>query len=283
MRNGTTTCTTACTCSQPVKRPAIIATTRTIRWLGRALATGFAYQGEASEHRGGMLRGAASARLPLSKFISFLQNHDQIGNRAFGERLAHLAPPDALRAFAALVFLAPSPPMLFMGEEWAASTPFLFFCDFEPGLARAVTDGRRREFASFPHFADAAVRATIPDPVAAATFEASQLRWEERSAPQHAEVLAFTTSVLHARAEYVTPYIGGLLGTAATVERIGASGLALSWALADGSSLHVEANCSPGHLDGFAAYARGEVFFSTHGATFDDGRAPGWAVRWSRA
>jgi maltooligosyltrehalose trehalohydrolase len=249
--------------------------------LGRALATGFAYQGEASEHRGGKQRGSNSARFALSAFVNFLQNHDQIGNRAFGERLAQLAPPDAVRALTALVFLAPSPPLLFMGEEWAASTPFLFFCDFEPGLATLVTEGRRREFEAFPQFADPAVRATIPDPVAEGTFAASRLRWEERAEPQHADALAFTTAVLQARAAYIIPIAGGLRGVDATFERIGPGGVRLSWKLADGM-LHADANLASEACAGFAERLTGETFFTTHGETYPDGQAPAWAVRWSR-
>jgi maltooligosyltrehalose trehalohydrolase len=252
-----------------------------VGWLGRALATGFAYQGEASEHRGGKPRGLPSARFPLSAFVTFLQNHDQIGNRAFGERLAQLAELEALRAVAALVFLAPSPPMLFMGEEWAASTPFLFFCDFEPNLAKLVTEGRRREFEAFPQFADPAVRATIPDPAAATTFEASRLRWEERDAPQHAAALAFTTALLHARAHNVIPFVANVRGSDAVCERIGATGLTLRWKLADGM-LHADANLAPDPLDGFPERVTGESFYATHGEAYHAGRAPAWAVRWAR-
>jgi maltooligosyltrehalose trehalohydrolase len=249
--------------------------------LGRALAGGFAYQGAPSEHRGGKPRGLPSARFPLSAFVNFLQNHDQIGNRAFGERIAQLAPPDAVRALTALIFLAPSPPLLFMGEEWAASTPFLFFCDFEPALAKLVTAGRRREFEAFPQFADPAVRATIPDPAAESTFQASRLRWEERTWPQHAEALAFTTSVLQARAQHVIPAVAGVRGTDAVYERVGTYGLALRWTLPDGM-LHADANLCPDPMDGFTERLTGETFFATHGEAHRDGCAPGWAVRWSR-
>jgi malto-oligosyltrehalose trehalohydrolase len=250
-------------------------------WLGRALTTGFAYQGEASEHRGDKPRGLPSARFRLSAFVSFLQNHDQIGNRAFGERIAQLAAPEALRALTTLILLAPSPPLLFKGEEWAASTPFLFFCDFEPDLARLVTEGRRREFEAFPQFADASVRATIPDPAAVTTFETSRLRWEERSAPQHAAALAFTTAILHARAHHVVPFVADVRGTDAVCERIGASGLALRWKLADGT-LHADANLSGDALDGFPERLTGETFYTTHDPIYHGRRAPAWAVRWSR-
>jgi maltooligosyltrehalose trehalohydrolase len=252
-----------------------------VGWLGRALATGFAYQGEASAHRNGKPRGSPSARFLLTAFVSFLQNHDQIGNRAFGERLAQLAAPEALHALTALILLAPSPPMLFMGEEWAASTPFLFFCDFEPELAKLVTAGRRREFEAFPQFTDARVRTTIPDPAAAATFEASRLRWEERSAPKHAAALAFTTALLHTRAHHVVPFVANVRGTAAVCERIEPAGLALRWQLADGM-LHADANLSSGALEGFAERVTGETFYATHDDAYRGGRAPAWAVRWSR-
>ena len=106
--------------------------------LGRCLVEGFAYQGERSSYRHGQPRGESTAGLPPAAFVSFLQNHDQIGNRAFGERIVKLAESPAIRAAAAILLLAPSPPMLFMGEEFGAETPFLFFCDFENDLAEAV-------------------------------------------------------------------------------------------------------------------------------------------------
>jgi 1,4-alpha-glucan branching enzyme len=171
--------------------------------------------------------------------------------------------------------------MLFMGEEWAASTPFLFFCDFEPGLAKLVTDGRRREFEAWPEFADAAVRATIPDPAAPTTFETSQLRWEERELPHHAEVLAFTTELLHLRARFVLPVNDGVRGSDAACERMGDRCLTLRWTLADGA-LCADANLSDEPRDGFAEQLPGETFFSTHRAVYPDGGAPAWAVRWSR-
>ena len=103
----------------------------------------------------------------------FLQNHDQIGNRAFGERLTALADATALEAAIALLLLSPQIPLLFMGEETASRSPFLFFTDHGPELAEAVREGRRNEFARFADFADPAKRARIPDPNALATFQAS--------------------------------------------------------------------------------------------------------------
>ena len=133
--------------------------------LCRALAEGFAYQGELSQHAGAA-RGERSAHLPPSAFINFLQNHDQVGNRARGERLAALVrDAAALRAASAVLLLAPAPPLLFMGEEWAAAEPFPWFCDFEPQLAAAVRAAREREFPG------------SPDPGAPATCLAAQLDW----------------------------------------------------------------------------------------------------------
>jgi maltooligosyltrehalose trehalohydrolase len=110
--------------------------------LGRALAEGFAFQGEMMAYRG-KPRGESSAHLPPGAFVAFIQNHDQIGNRAFGDRLGRIAPPEAVRAVAAMYLLAPQTPMLFMGEEWGASHPFPFFCDFGGELSGAVRNGRR--------------------------------------------------------------------------------------------------------------------------------------------
>ncbi|MFW5694954.1 MAG: malto-oligosyltrehalose trehalohydrolase, partial [Alkalispirochaeta sp.] len=133
--------------------------------LIRALTEGYVFQGERSSAHNGAPRGEVSRDLPPTKFISFLQNHDQIGNRAWGERLAALAPPEALSAAEALLLLAPQIPMIFMGEEWRSTTPFLFFCSFDGELATAVRDGRRREFGL----------ADLPDPGATDTFTASLL------------------------------------------------------------------------------------------------------------
>ena len=118
------------------------------RHLARCLAEGFAYQGEVSPFSGHS-RGEKSSHLPPSCFVDFLQNHDQVGNRAFGERIGALAEQARLEALYACVLLAPQVPLLFMGEEFDASTPFLYFCDFGPDLAQAVATGRREEFRRF--------------------------------------------------------------------------------------------------------------------------------------
>jgi maltooligosyltrehalose trehalohydrolase len=175
--------------------------------LGRALTEGFAYQGQPSAFRDGKQRGESSAGLPLTDFISFLQNHDQAGNRAFGDRILKYSNPDAVRALAAILLLAPSPPLLFMGEEFAADTPFLFFCDFRADLAKAVTEGRRAEFGRSAEFADEKHRNSIPDPNAESTFQASKLNWPSVHEGQHEEWLQLYSSLLRLRQEEIVPLL----------------------------------------------------------------------------
>src|SRR3984893_18314103 len=151
------------------------------RHLGRALTEGFAYQGEPSPFRGGRPRGEPSAALPAAASVSFLQNHDAVGNQPFGTRLSMRAADAALHAGISIVLLSPQIPLLFMGAEWGSGRPFLFFCDFEPGLADAVREGRHREFAHFPEFRDEAARQNIPDPALASTFEGSKFDRAEPS------------------------------------------------------------------------------------------------------
>jgi malto-oligosyltrehalose trehalohydrolase len=169
--------------------------------LGRCLAEGFAYQGEASSYRGGKRRGEPSSGLAPTAFVGFLQNHDQIGNRAFGDRIDRLAPWDSVEAMTAVTLLSPQIPLLFMGQEWAASTPFLFFCDHvREELRVAVREGRRREFARFTAFAD-----ELPDPNSERSFAASALDWSEREREPHRTALARTAELLAIRAAEIVP------------------------------------------------------------------------------
>jgi malto-oligosyltrehalose trehalohydrolase len=248
--------------------------------LGRTLTSGFAYQGDPSPFRNGERRGSPSGHLSLGSFVTFLQNHDQIGNRPFGERIAALAPADALRAMLAVVLLAPPPPMLFMGEEWAASTPFLFFCDFEPELAAKVTEGRRGEFAGFAEFADPDKRDRIPDPAAVETFERSRLRWDEIAEPAHRAWLDYYTELLTIRKTEIAPRCAGIRGTNAAYETVGGRGLRARFRLDDDSLLVLEANLGAEPLADFASAADGTVLFATHGTAPDALAAP-WSVRWT--
>lgn len=173
--------------------------------LRRGLVSGFVYQGDPSPNQGGRSRGTSSVHLPPSSFVAFLQNHDQVGNRAFGDRLA--AEPGRLALARAALLLTPQIPMLFMGEEWGAGTAFQFFVDFadDPDLSRAVREGRRREFRKFAAFADEAVAARIPDPTAESTFLASKLDWDEATRAPHEATLIETRRLLAARQASVVP------------------------------------------------------------------------------
>jgi len=170
----------------------------TTQELAQAITHGWYYRGQAQpttgERRGGETRG-----LNPSQFIYCISNHDQVGNRAFGERLAELTSAAAYRAASALLCLVPQTPMLFMGQEWAASTPFQFFTDHDGELGKAITEGRRREFAAFSAFRDPALRELIPDPQMKQTFLNSKLNWEETLEPDHAAMILLYSEFLRLR------------------------------------------------------------------------------------
>ncbi|HZE91181.1 MAG TPA: malto-oligosyltrehalose trehalohydrolase [Rhizobacter sp.] len=235
-----------------------------LQHLGRALAQGFAYQGEPSAWRGSRPHGEPSGHLPSVAFVSFLQNHDQIGNRAMGERIDALTrgPAEmALRRLAAVyacLLLSPQIPMLFMGEEFAASSPFLYFCDFGPELAQAVANGRRAEFARFAAFRDEAARACIADPNAVSSFEASQLRWTEREASPHRERLALLKGLLALRQRHLVPLLPAQRNGGSF--RVEGGLLSLEWTLGRGVRWQLQANLGDSLIEGVAA-ADGEVIY----------------------
>lgn len=233
--------------------------------LARCLAEGFIYQGEHT-HYTGEARGMPSAYLPPTAFVLFLQNHDQIGNRAFGERLTTLVDPAALEAAIALQILCPQVPLLFMGEETASRTPFLFFTDHGPGLADAVREGRRNEFAKFPAFADPASRARIPDPNAPETFAASVPHADpERGAARE----ALYRRLLQLRASAIVPRLEGTRAISAEV--VGPKAVVARWRLGDGARLTLATNLDsqPVTVD----LPAGQALFSN--VPVSDGRLPG--------
>ena len=211
--------------------------------LAVALAQGFVFQGQISPHHG-TPRGEPSADLASTAFVICLQNHDQIGNRAMGERLATLARPDALAAASALLLLCPFIPLLFMGEEWGSRKPFLFFTDHNKDLAELVREGRRREFAHFAAFQDEARRAQIPDPNAATTFAASVPDEAEMVQPENAAVLDLHKRLLAVRHAHIIPGIPGCRSAGAAV--IGPKAVRASWTLGNGNLLTIAANFGDG-------------------------------------
>jgi maltooligosyltrehalose trehalohydrolase len=255
--------------------------------LCRCLAEGFAYQGERSQHEGAA-RGEPSRHLPPTAFVPFLQNHDQIGNRARGERLCHIVHNEAaLRAAVALLLLAPSPPLLFMGEEWCAAQPFPYFCDFEPELAAKVREGRQREFARFAAFGTGAPELDIPDPCASSTFESARLQWEDRSKPERAAWLDLYRRLLTVRQRDIIPLIP-CIGSSRCVKLNDAAAFAVDWVLDDGATLHLITNLTSEAAPGARraadrAFLAGRVIFATHpdieGAIAKKELAP-WSVTW---
>lgn len=169
--------------------------------LVEALQHGWIYRGQKA-WRKGVRRGTPCAHLPPERFVFCISNHDQIGNRAFGERLNHFVSPETYRAASALLCLIPYTPLLFMGQEWAASTPFLYFTDHEGELGRLVEEGRRREMREFPAFAEALATQDIPSPQAPETFERSKLDWDEAKSGGHAACLRLYREALRLRREH---------------------------------------------------------------------------------
>jgi maltooligosyltrehalose trehalohydrolase len=238
--------------------------------LGRAVAEGFAYQGEMMPYRDAP-RGGPSAGLPPGAFVSFIQNHDQIGNRAFGERLNMLAPPETIRALASVYLLAPQTPMLFMGEEWGAAQSFLFFCDYHGELAEAVRKGRREEFSRFPEFADPEYVAKIPDPSAETTFLASKLDWS-RVDTHH---LAYYRELLKTRREHVRPLLPYIRHGGESLV-LGEQAVRVAWRAQD-RRLLVDANLSPNRIEFPLVDVRP---FWRCGDTEAAALGP-WSVRWT--
>ena len=250
--------------------------------LGRCLAEGFAYQGECSTYRHGAPRGERSSHLPATAFVTFLQNHDQVGNRACGERLVQLAILPALTAVTAILLLAPSPPLLFMGQEWGSEQPFPFFCDFGPDLAPKVTAGRRQEFARFPEFSDPAAQARIPDPNAQTTFQSAILNWDALADDQSQHWLTLHRKLLTLRHTEIIPRLAGISGGAAHYRLLSERALAIEWRLGDGSHLHLIANLGEAPMQ-LTEQPTGRLLYATPdeaGTAGDRGVLPAWSVAW---
>jgi malto-oligosyltrehalose trehalohydrolase len=252
-----------------------------MRHLCRCLREGFAYQGDYSEYHASH-RGEPSGELPPSAFVSFLQNHDQIGNRAFGDRITQLATAQAVKAAMELLLLAPSPPLLFMGEEFGATTPFFFFCDFHGELAAAVTNGRRNEFARFSKFSSADVRDSIPDPNAEQTFLRSKLDWISLRDATHSGWLQLYRKLLNIRQHVVVPHLGGTLTSRCETSDGSERGLSIDWSCEDGAQLELRANLGASMTE--VNRISGTRFHASSpeaAAAIDQGHLPPWSVVWS--
>ncbi|QIG94007.1 malto-oligosyltrehalose trehalohydrolase [Bradyrhizobium sp. 6(2017)] len=236
--------------------------------LARALSSGYIYQGEVSEFWGGKARGEPSGALSPTCFINFLQNHDQIGNRPLGDRLVSIAKPEAVEAALAVTLIAPTTPMLFMGEEWGATTPFPFFCDFKGDLANAVRAGRRKEFAwAYAKYGD-----DIPDPLADETVGSAVLDWAALGHDPARARLTLVRDLLAVRRREITPRLAGArFGDASVAGDL----LTAHWQMGDGRTLRLTANLSDRAITGVPE-PKGTAIWG--GALSSD--LPGWAVRW---
>jgi len=237
--------------------------------IGRALAEGFVFQGEHMPYRG-EARGMPSAHLPPTAFVSFIQNHDQIGNRAMGDRMAAQQPEAVLRAIAAVYLLAPQVPMLFMGEEWGSTVPFPYFCDFDEELNAKVREGRKQELSRLPGF-DAA---HALDATAETTFLAAKLDWQTRR--ETGGLLAFYRALLALRQREIVPRLQHLQAGSGRYDP-DAGHVKVEWRLGGSSRLLLAANLSatsvPNEAPGLGAplFALGDV---------GQAHLPPWSVGW---
>ncbi|ARJ43336.1 malto-oligosyltrehalose trehalohydrolase [Pantoea alhagi] len=198
--------------------------------VARILTEGFAYQGEVSV-QSGQPRGVSSSSQPPVAFVDFIQNHDQVGNRAQGERLIELAGVERTKVMFATLLLSPHIPLLFMGEEYGETNPFLFFTDFHGDLAKAVREGRAREFEGHAgHEGE-----SVPDPNAETTFAASKLDWQKRESEQGKAWLALTRELLALRQQHIVPLLANAGGNAGKVIKTAEGFVAVSWSFPAGT------------------------------------------------
>jgi malto-oligosyltrehalose trehalohydrolase len=238
--------------------------------IARALGSGFVYQGEASVHRGGRPRGEPSGKLAPTALVNFLQNHDQIGNRALGDRLEANAASHAIEAALTITLLAPAVPMLFMGEEWGSKAPFPFFCDFHGDLAKAVREGRRREFAgAYAKYGD-----EIPDPLDLSTMQSAVLDWSSCDQAPGRERLALVQKLLAIRHREIIPRVAGAAFGGAQAADNGL--LTADWHMGDGATLSLLANLSNHDI----AHAMEQITGTPIWGSELRGSVPPWAVFW---
>ena len=241
-----------------------------LRHVARALSSGFAYQGEISLHRSGRRRGESCASLAPPAFVNFLQNHDQIGNRPLGNRLATQASEAALNAALAITLLAPMPPLLFMGDEWGSRQPFPFFCDFPEPLATAVRNGRRAEFKD----AYAEMGEAIPDPLAETTFRLAKLDWSARPAPAGQRRLALVRDLMSVRRREIVPHLPHAQFGAAQCD---GTVLTAHWPLGNGTALILLANLADAEADRPSRFQAGRTIWGGDPGS----KLPAWGVFWS--
>jgi malto-oligosyltrehalose trehalohydrolase len=239
--------------------------------LGKALADGFVAEGP------GRAPAAAEVRVPPTAYVSFIQTHDLVGNRVFGERIHQLASREAVRAIAAIYLLLPQVPMLFMGEEWAAGTPFPFFCDYGGDLAEKVRRGRREQLIKTGQLEEDDARA-VPDPQAEWTFRSAKLAWGELAEQEHAAQLEWYRKIVGVRHERLAPLLGGLTQGCGRYRVLQPGRLAAAWELDGGSRLVLDANLCDRPSAEFGPASAPVLWLE--GSELDRTTLGPWTVRW---
>jgi malto-oligosyltrehalose trehalohydrolase len=227
-------------------------------------------------------QGAAQdCNLPPTAFVAFLQTHDLVGNRIFGDRLTAHASSEIVCALSSVYLLLPQIPMLFMGEEWGTSRPFPFFCDYHGELADQIRRGRVDQLkANDPAPSEDELR-RAPDPQAESTFRSAQLSWDELSKPEHSSILDWYRRLIEGRREHVIPLLNGLTGPCSEYHAIAPAAFTITWSLCGGVQLTLAANLCNIRRQGFPPLA-GKVIWTT-GRCSNDGQLGAWSVCWSIA
>ncbi|RYE47291.1 MAG: DUF3459 domain-containing protein, partial [Hyphomicrobiales bacterium] len=247
--------------------------------LGRALAEGFAYQGEVKPHEG-MKRGEPSDGLPATSFVIYMQDHDQIGNRIKGDRITGIAHDDAVKGLIAIYLLSPQIPMLFQGEEWASERPFPFFSDVPAEVRDAVRQGRQEELKGTPEHEDPDkpnVEEAV-DPTSVKTFTSAKLDWPSLSKPPHSGWLKHYRSLIDLRKMEIVPRLAGQEGFGGRYELLGIKSVLVSWKMGDGSTLRLYANLDEETQDGVPATIGRKLFLQGFA---EEGRLGPWSVLWT--
>ena len=251
--------------------------------LGRCLTHGMLFEDSQRKPGGARETPRPTPAIPLSELVNFAHNHDQVGNRAFGERLAVLAGPDAAPLATLLALLTPAVPMLFLGEEFGSTHPWLYFADWQGDLKKAVQEGRKREFGHVTKTVDGKVL-ELPDPCSPDTFDASRPDPAERASEAGRRWLAMVQAALAARRQWIVPRHGQLLTGQHTFQRLGERGIAVQWRYADGQVLELDINLGADPLQ-VSAQRSGpvetqDVFRHRWPAATPAGTWPAWAARW---
>lgn len=247
--------------------------------LGRALAEGFAYQGEMKPHEG-MKRGEPSGGLPATAFVVYMQDHDQVGNRVKGDRITNLANDDAIKALTAVYLLSPQIPMLFMGEEWASRQPFPFFSDVPAELRDTVRKGRHEELKGTPEHEDPSkpdVEEAV-DPTSAKTFASAKLDWDSLAEDTHAAWLEHYRALIDVRKMEIIPRLEGQEGFASDYEVLGPKAVRVGWRMGDGSTLRLYANLNADAQSGLPDVIGRRVYLQ---GFVEEGRLGPWSVLWT--